>query len=165
MRLYEITGAMKGIQKMLDEGVPLEQLQDTLDECGVDFKEKAESILFALANLGGEIDGCKAEIDRLAKRKKSKENQVASLKNYLLFNMQELKSGKIDNGVMTASIRKGAQALHISDEDAIPQEFKNISTSVSTDKKALLKALKGLAEGEIIAGAEVVAGKNTLTVK
>ncbi len=165
MRLYEITGAMKEVQQMLDDGVPIEQLEDTLNEIEIDFKEKAESCLFAVANLNGEIDGCKSEIDRLAKRKKAKENQVTKLKEYLLFNMQELNSGKIDNGVMTASIRKGAPALQINSEDSIPQEFKKIVTSVSTDKKALLKALKELEEGEVIEGAEVIQGKSTLTIK
>jgi len=165
MKLYEITGAMKEVQQMIDDGVPLEQLEDTLGEIEIDFKEKAESCLFALANLNAEIEGCKSEVDRLTARKKTKESQAAKLKEYLLFNMQELNSGKIDNGVMTASIRKGAPKLQINDESAIPQEFKKISTSVSTDKKELLKALKELEEGETIEGAEVVLGKNTLTIK
>jgi uncharacterized small protein (DUF1192 family) len=165
MKLYEITGAMKEVQQMIDDGVPLEQLEDTLNEIGVDFKEKAESCLFAVANLNSEVGAYTAEIERLTAKKKSKVNQIASLKSYLLINMQELKSGKIDNGLITASIRKGAPALQINNESAIPQEYKNISTSVSTDKKALLKALKELAEGEIIEGAEVVPGKNTLTIK
>ncbi|MDC0637469.1 siphovirus Gp157 family protein [Flavobacteriaceae bacterium] len=165
MKLYEITGAMKDVEKMIDEGVPLDQLEDTLNEIEIDFKEKAESCLFALANINSEVNGCKIEIDRLIARKKSKEAQAAKLKEYLLFNMQELKSGKIDNGVMSASLRKGAPALKISNEDAIPLEFKKIATSVSTDKKALLAALKELTEGEVIEGAEVVPGKTTLTIK
>jgi len=165
MKLYEITGAMKEVQQMLDDGVPLDQLEDTLNEIGIDFKEKAESCLFAVANLNSEVGAYKAEIDRLTAKKKSKENQIVSLKNYLLYNMQELNSGKIDNGLMSASIRKGAPALQINNESYLPQEFKKISTSVSIDKKGLLKALKELEEGETIEGAEVVPGKNTLTIK
>lgn len=165
MKLYEITGAMREVQKMIDDGVPLDQLQDTLNEIEIDFKEKAEQCLFALANLDSEIAGCKTEEDRLAARRKSKVNQKEALKKYLLFNMQELKSGKIDNGVMTASLRKGAPALSITNEDEIPVEYKKIHTSISTDKKALLSALKELSEGETIKGAEVVTGKTTLTVK
>jgi len=165
MQLYKITGAMKEVQQMIDDGVPLDQLEDTLSEIEIDFKEKAESCLFAIANLNSEVGAYKAEIERLTAKKKSKENQAVKLKEYLLLNMQELNSGKIDNGIMTANIRKGAPALQINDESAIPQEFKNISTSVSTDKKALLKALKELPEGEAIEGAEVVQGKNTLAIK
>lgn len=165
MKLYEITGAMKEVQQMLDDGVPLEQLEDTLNEIGIDFKEKAESCLFAIANLNSEAGAYKAEIERLTVKKKSKESQVSKLKDYLLYNMQELNSGKIDNGLMSASIRKGAPALQINNESYLPQEFKKISTTVSIDKKGLLSALKELAEGETIKGAEVVPGKNTLTIK
>ena len=165
MKLYEISEAMKDVQKMLDDGVPLEQLEDTLNEIEIDFKQKAESCLFALANLKAEIEGCKSEEARLNARRQSKEKQVDKLKEYLLFHMQELNSGKIDNGVMTASIRKGAPKLQINDVDAIPIEFKKISTVVSTDKKGLLAALKELNEGESITGAEVVQGSNTLTIK
>jgi uncharacterized small protein (DUF1192 family) len=165
MQLYKITGAMKEVQQMIDDGVPLDQLEDTLSEIEIDFKEKAESCLFAVANLNSEVGAYKAEIERLTAKKKSKENQAIKLKEYLLLNMQELNSGKIDNGIMTANIRKGSPVLQINDERSIPQEFKKISTSVSTDKKALLKALKELPEGEAIEGAEVVQGKNTLTIK
>lgn len=165
MKLYEITGAMKEVQQMLEDGVPVEQLQDTLDEIELDFKEKAESCLYALANLNAEAEGCKAEIARLTERKKIKENQAKKLKDYLLFNMQDLGFKKVDNGVMTASVRKGVQKLQINNEDAIPQEFKKINTSVSIDKALLLKSLKELEEGKTIEGAEVIQGEHTLTIK
>jgi len=165
MQLYKITEQMKEVQSMVDEGVPLDQLEDTMKLIEMDFKEKAESILFVLANIKSEIEACKAEETRLADRRKSKEKQAEKLKEYLLYNMQELKSGKIDNGVMTANIRKGAPVLVITNEEAIPNEYKKIAVTSSTDKKGLLKALKELEEGETIEGAEVGAGKNTLTIR
>ena len=165
MKLYEITEQMKDVQSMVDDGVPLDQLEDTMQLIEMDFKEKAESILFVLANIKGEIESCKTEESRLAGRRKTKESQSEKIKEYLLYNMQELKSGKIDNGVMTASIRKGSPALLITNEDAIPNEYKKIAVTSSTDKKGLLKALKELEDGETIEGAEVCAGKNTLTIK
>lgn len=165
MQLYKITEAMKEVQAMVDEGVPLDQLEDTMKLIEMDFKEKAESILFVLANIKSEIEACKAEELRLSGRRKAKENQAEKLKEYLLYNMQELKSGKIDNGVMTANIRKGSPVLVITNEDAIPNEYKKIAVTSSTDKKGLLKALKELEEGETIDGAEIGAGKNTLTIK
>lgn len=165
MKLYELTEAMKDVQAMLDEGVPIEQLQDTLNDLDCDFQDKAKNVLFAIANLKAESEMISAEIKRLYGKSKAKDNQVASLRNYLLYNMQELNSGKIDNGVMSASIRKGSPTLQINNEELIPVKYKVISTSVSTDKKGLLKAIKELEEGEKIEGAEVVAGKNTLTIK
>ena len=165
MKLYEITEQMKEIQSMVDEGVPLDQLEDTMQLIEMDFKSKAENILYVLANINSEVSTCKIEEERLKTRRITKEKQAEKLKEYLLYNMQELKSGKIDNGVMSASVRKGAPVLLISNEDAIPQEFKKISVTASTDKKGLLAALKQLKEGETIEGAEIGTGKNTLTIK
>ena len=165
MRLYELTEATKEVTKLLDDGVPFEQLEETLKELDCDFQEKAKNILFAIANLKAEEEMIDNEMKRLGGKKKTKSNQVDNLRNYLLFNMEELKSGKIDNGVMSASVRKGAQSLLIKDEGLIPDEYKVIKTTVSADKKGLLKALKELGEGEAIDGAEIVAGKNTLTIK
>lgn len=165
MKLYEITGAMKDIQNLIDDDVPMDQLQDTITQIEGDFNDKAKSILFVIANINSDIESCKAEEQRLQKKRKAKENAVQRIRDYLLFNMQELNSGKIDNGILTASIRKGAPALSITDEYEIPEKFKKISTTISTDKKELLKALKEIEEGESIPGAELVQGKTTLTIK
>ena len=165
MNLYQITGAMADVQSLIDDGVPMEQLIDTIKLIEADFNKKAESILYVLANIGAECSAIKSEETRLAERRKVKENAAARLKEYLQLNMQELNCSKVDNGVMTASIRKGASALLIENEEAIPQEFKKISTNVSIDKRGLLKALKGLEDGATIDGAQVVPGKSTLTIK
>ena len=165
MKLYEITESMKVIENMLDEGIPVEELQDTLDEINLDFETKASNCLYAVANMNAEIEGCKAEITRLTERKKVKEQQVARLKEYLLFNMQEMKKSKVENGVMTASIRKGTPKLSIVDEIAIPIDYKKITAITAIDKRALLKACKELEEGESIDGVELVQGENTLTIK
>ena len=162
MKLYEITEAMADLERMLDEGVPEDQLADTIEDMKGDFKEKAESILYILTNMNSQADAYKAEEKRLSDKRKSTEKQIERLKEYLLFNMQELNSGEINNGIMSASIRKGAPVLVISDEDLIPVEWKEIKTTVSTDKRGLLKALK---DGEVVEGAEVGTGKNTLTIK
>lgn len=165
MQLYKITESMQNVQDMIEDGVPVEQLQDTIELIEMDFKEKAESILFVIANMNAEVEACKVEENRIKARRITRENSIARLKEYLLYNMQELNSGKIDNGIMTASLRKGAPALEILDEDLIPADYKKITVNTATDKKGLLKALKELEEGETIPGAQVVQGKNTLTIK
>lgn len=162
MKLYEITEAMADLEKMLDDGIPEDQLADTIEEMKGEFKDKAESILFILANMGSQIDAYKAEETRLSGKRKAEEKRVEKLKEYLLLNMQELNYGEVNNGVMSAKIRKGTPVLVIDDEDLIPIEWKKISTSVSIDKRELLKALKDGKEAE---GASIGAGKNTLTIK
>lgn len=165
MKLYEITEAMKGLEELLENGTPLEDLSDAIESVKGGFVEKAESILFVLANLSSDVATYKAEEKRLADRRQSAEKQVEKLREYLLFNMTELKEKEVSNGVMKASIRKSAPALVVTDEDSIPNEYKKISTTVALDKRELLKALKDLSEGESIEGAEIGAVKNTLTIK
>ncbi len=165
MQLYKLTEAMAEVSKMADDGVPFEQIEDTLNELECDFQEKAKNILFAIANMEGEAEMISAEAKRLSDKKTTKLNQIKRLREYLLINMQSTGATKIENGVMTASIRKGVVSAVIKDEELIPVEFKNIKTTITTDKKGLLKALKELKEGESIEGAELGAGKNTLTIK
>ena len=162
MKLYEITEAMADLEKMLDDGIPEDQLADTIEEMTGEFKDKAESIIFILANMDSQINAYKAEEKRLSDKRKAEEKRVEKLKEYLLLNMQELNYGEVNNGVMSAKIRKGAPVLVIDDEDLIPIEWKKISTSVSIDKRELLKALKDGKEAE---GASIGTGKNTLTIK
>jgi hypothetical protein len=165
MKLYEITEAMKGLEEMLENGTPIDELADAIESVKGGFQERAESILFVLANLTGDIDKYKAEEKRLAERRKQAEKQAEKLKEYLLFNMGELNESEVSNGVKTAKIRKAAPVLVVTDEDKIPIQYKKISTSVALDKCGLLKALKDLPQGEAIEGAEVGAGKPTLQIK
>lgn len=162
MKLYEITGAMAEMQKLIDEGVPPEQLEDTLNEIQEDFDVKAGSCLFAMANLNGEIEAAKNEEARLSERRKSKEKQLNKLKDYVLFNMKQLNKSKVDNGTMTATVRKGRAIVSIIDEDSIPFDYKNVKTSVAVDKKKLLDDLK---DGAEIEGAALTTSDETLTVK
>jgi len=164
MNLYEITGAMAAVQQMAEDGVPPEQLADQIELLDGDFKSKAGSILYVIANLKAEVEAVKAEENRLIARRKTRENSIARLKEYLLANMTAIDLKKVDNGIMTASIRKGVQVAQIDNEDSIPNEFKLIKTVVVTDKRELLKALKALPVGESIDGAQMVQGKNTLTL-
>jgi folate-binding Fe-S cluster repair protein YgfZ len=162
MKLYEITGAMAEMQKLIDEGVPPEQLEDTLNEIQEDFDIKAQSCLFAMANLNGEIETTKSEEARLNARRKSKEKQLEKLKDYVLFNMKQLGKSKVDNGTMTATVRKGRQIVSIIDENSIPFDYKKVNTSIAVDKKKLFDDLK---DGAEIKGAALTTSDETLTVK
>lgn len=165
MKLYELTDAMKELDQLMEDGIPIEQLSDTIEDIKGDFKEKAESILFVIANKQAQAEAYKAEEKRLAEKRKTEEKQIERIKEYLLFNMQELDYPEVNNGVLSAKLRKSAPSLSIDDEDLIPVSYKNIKTTVSVDKKELLKALKELPEGESIKGATLITGKKSLTFK
>lgn len=162
MKLYEITGNMKEIENMISEGVPEDQLIDSIELIKGDFESKGESILFLLANMNGDIEAFKAEEKRLSDRRRAIEKSKSKLEEYLVYNMQAMKLKKINGGTKSASLSKPRPVLSITDESLIPDEYRSIKVVDSIDKKAALAALKGGAE---IPGATIGESKPGLTLK
>lgn len=165
MNLYELTGQYLEVQKMIDGGVELEQLRDTLEEIDSGLEEKAGNILYLITNMQGDIEKIKAEEKRLADKRKGAEKTIESLKNYLVDNMSAQDKPKIDNGIISCSIIKPRPVLVLSDEALVPDEFKKITVSSAIDKKELLARLKELKEGEEIGGASIGQSKIGLKIK
>lgn len=161
MKLYEISEAMKDIERMIEEGVPADQLIDSLKDMQEDFELKAKDILFVHANMAGDIEKLKVEESRLKERRQVAERQKARLEDYLRENMTSADMTEINNGVLTAKIGKPRPMVEIVDEDLIPDQYRAIKTTVSIDKKELLKAVK---EGDV-EGAALGYSKPSLTIK
>ena len=165
MNLYELTGQYLEVQKMIDEGVDIEQLNDTLEEIESGLEDKAGNILYLITNMQGDIEKIKAEEKRLSEKRKASEKTIESLKEYLVNNMSAQNKHKIDNGVISCSIIKPKPILVVGDESLIPDEFKKITVSSAIDKKGLLSRLKDLQEGEEIEGASIGKSKIGLKIK
>ena len=165
MNLYELTGQYLEVQKMIDEGVDIEQLNDTLEEIESGLEEKAGNILYLITNMQGDIEKVKAEEKRLSEKRKALEKTIESLKEYLVNNMSAQNKPKIDNGVISCSIIKPRPVLVLDDESLIPDEFKKITVSSAIDKKGLLSKLKDLKEGEEVEGARIGQSKIGLKIK
>jgi len=161
MKLYEITGAIHDLEKMLEDGLPPEQIEESLSDIAGDFDTKAKDILFVLANMDGEIEKFRSEEARLKERRLTAEKQKARLVNYLRYNMEQVGISTIQNGVMTAKLSKPRAIVEVLDESEIPEQYLSIKTSVSVDKKELLKALK---ENQV-PGAVLGESKPSLTIK
>jgi len=162
MQLYEITENLKQLGQMIEDGVEESQLIDALNDVNEAFEEKAKSILFLIRNIEGNIELSKLEEARLSNRRKSMEKQLDSIKAYLVMNMAESGKTKIDNGVIKASYIKPKPVLVLSDENAIPDSYKNPKVTISIDKKLILSDLK---EGKEIEGASIGESKAGLSVK
>lgn len=149
---------------MIDEGVPIEQLTDSLEEIESGLEEKAGNILFLIRNIEGDIEKIKAEEKRLKEKRLSAEKSIENVKAYLVQNMAAQNKAKIDNGVVKCSIIKSRPVLVLSDEGLIPDTFKKITVSSAIDKKQLLAHLKELPEGETIEGAAIGESKIGLKI-
>lgn len=69
---------------------------DTLDAIEEEFELKAENLACYIKQISGELEMLKKEKAAFERRRKAKENQFNSLKNYLLDCMQKIKRTKIE---------------------------------------------------------------------
>ena len=162
MNLYNITKNLTQLNQMIEDGVDPEQLEEAFNDVEEAFEDKAKSVLFVLKNMQANIDSVKSEEDRLKKKRAMIERQYSGLKEYLMLNMVELGLGKIDNGVLKASLTKPKPMLVVTQEGIVSDLYKREKTTVSIDKKKMLDDLK---DGKKVAGAEIGESKAGLNLK
>ena len=162
MNLYNITKNLTQLNQMIEDGVDPEQLEEAFNDVEEAFEDKAKSVLFVLKNMQANIDSVKSEEDRLKKKRVTIERQYSGLKEYLMLNMVELGLGKIDNGVLKASLTKPKPMLVVTQEGIVSDLYKVEKITVSIDKKKMLDDLK---DGKKVEGAEIGESKAGLNLK
>ncbi len=135
--------------------LPIEVVTDTLEALTGDLEEKAVNVTKFLRNMEATAKAIKeAELD-MAKRRRSLENRVKWMKDYLKGNMEHTGITKIECPYFKLSIQKNPATVNITDEKAIPDQFKEQIISWKIDKTAIKNALK---TGETVTGAVLANG-------
>lgn len=132
----------------------IQAIQDTLEMINVSIEEKLENTAKYMINVESDIQGIKAEIDRLNKVKKSKESTIETLKNNIEYSMKQKGLEKLEVGTFKAGYRK-SESVEIINLDVIPADFTKVE--IKADKTAIKKALKA---GETVEGAEIKVNQN-----
>lgn len=147
--LYELTRAIEEFDLEIDEETGEVTNLDELDALELERDTKVENIALWVKNLTAEAAAIKAEVQNLTKRQKAAENKAERLKDYLMGNLagEKFKTPKVAISYRTS------EAVEITDEDLIPDEFLTIKTEYKPDKKAIKDELKAGGEVE---GAELV---------
>ena len=158
MKLYEISDQFKELEKL--EDIDQETLNDTLESLTAEFQDKGVSVAAYFLNMDSDIRELKAAEKRITDRLKAIENRSASLKEYLLLNMQRLDINEISCPEFSVKLRKPQQVVQLNKE-AI-EGYTTMVTSLKIDKVAIKKALKS---GEAIDGASLIDGKVSLIIK
>ena len=131
---------------------------DTLDAIEGEFELKAENIACYIKQVAGELEMLKKEKAAFERRRKSKENQFNSLKNYLLDCMQKIKRTKIETARTKISIRNNAESAQFENEKAFIQWAKKNADDLlnygepTIGKTAVKKALQ---DGRKLPGASL----------
>jgi hypothetical protein len=159
--LYEIADDWEYIVGLeVETEDDLEALNRLLGEVEGRFEEKAKRVAAYIRNLETDIDGHKAEEDRLATRRRNMARKVDGLKDYLKLNLNHLGLKKLDTDLFTIAVQANPPSVKILDEAKIPKDYWKPVDPV-LDKKAILQTLK---DGGTVEGAEIFCG-DSLRIK
>lgn len=159
-KLYELANNYRNLIELIDrEDVEQDLIQNALKECQGDIEEKVDNIVKLIRNTESDIEGYKAEEKRLNARRKSLENTVTSLKNYLDSSLKGLGLKEVKTTLFTCKFQKSKASVDIENLEDIPSGY--IKIKKEADKIALYTALK---MGEEVPGAKLVQNE-TLKIK
>lgn len=155
--IYELNKNYMELTAMLEAAETpeeVEAIQNILEMLDCSIEEKIENTAKYMVNVEADIQGIKAEIDRLNKVKKSKESTIETLKNNIQYSMQQKGIEKLEVGTFKAGYRK-SESVEIINLDVIPADFTKVE--IKADKTAIKKAIKS---GEVVEGAEIKTNMN-----
>ena len=163
MKLYEITGEVKQLEKLVEDGeLTADQIKDTLESSELEFQSKSEGIANLIGSWSDDLSTLDVHIKRLQERKKSIKASQDRLKEYLRYNMVESGITKISCPLFSVTLRKGIKKVNILDVDLLPDEYVNAKVEIKADSRKILKDLK---EGVDVTGAILEQGADTLLIK
>lgn len=139
--LYELTELYTNL---MDLDLEDEDVQQALGDIDEKIEVKADNIAKLIKSLEGQKDICKAEEERIYKRRKSIENRIDNLKEYLQKTMIATDKRKFKTDLFSFSIQKNRASLKILDEEKVPEEYVEYDRKVLKDKlkKAITEGLE-----------------------
>ena len=154
-KLYELSTGYKNIEYLLENGENNEELQVVLDSLGEEIEDKAENIAKLIKNYEADIEAFKTEEKRIAERRRTLENDVKRLKEYLFNNMKLTGKTKFKRGTFSFNIAKNPASVEIVNQDIIPMDYRELVEVIN--KKDILQDLKN---GKDVQGAILKQGES-----
>lgn len=151
--LYEMTSMYRNVSNLIEEDGDNEDLFIALDSITDNVRIKTENIAKLIKSVEGNMEVIREEEKRLAAKRRALGNKVESLKDYMENEMRGMNLDRVDGDLFTIAIQKNPPSVNFSDEDLIPEEFKEEVVTVKISKKEIAEAIK---RGEEVPGAEMV---------
>lgn len=162
MKLYELHQKFAHLEELMDSAENPDVIRDTLDSIDALAEEKALNIVWLLKQLEGEVELFKAEEMRLAARRRARENRIHSLKEYLMFCIEQSGRDKLTAGTFMISKQRSNASVAVDNVDAIPLEYMYIKTTPAIDRAAILDALKN---GVAVPGARLLDQEHHIRIR
>jgi len=148
--------------RLADEDLPPEMIADTLEGMQGEFEDKLEGILQFIKNEAALSAALKEEEEKLSTRRKSAENRISRLKEYVATCMEKAELINVRAGLQEVSVRKASRTVEILDINAIPGDYVDYETITKPDKLAIKKQLEA---GVDIPGVTLKTNKPGLIIK
>lgn len=147
--------------RLADMDLDDETIRDTLEGMQYPVEEKAKNVAAFVKNLEASAEAIKHAEEDMAKRRKAIESRAASLRRYLLENMDRCNITKIDSPHFCISIRENPAAVVIDAAGQIPCEYYVYPEAPEPypDKKLIAKAIK---DGFEVPGAHLSKSKRVV---
>lgn len=155
--IYELNKNYQEVSALLETAETEEELQainDTLEMLDCSIEEKVENTAKYIKNVESDIEGIKAEINRLTALKKQKERNTEWLKSNIEYALKTKGIEKLEVGTFKCGYRK-SESVEVEDLNALPMDY--IKTKMEPDKTAIKKALKA---GEELIGVRLKTNMN-----
>lgn len=155
--IYQITDKYKFIQQLIEDGAPEEAFIEALNAIDGELAEKLENYAAVIKNIESDINGIKAEVDRLNERKKVMEASVKRMKENMQTAMVETGQTNVKGEKFSFNVQKNPPSLLVHDDSLIPIDYIKVEEVKTIDKKAILAELKN---GADIQGVEIQQGES-----
>lgn len=154
MKLYEITTEL---ERLCDTDEDFDD--NALALLSKELEKKTDSIGALIRTINSDVEAIKAEEKRLSEKRKALENREKSIKDYVLFQMQEHNLDEFRGGIFKISRQQSPPKLVI-DVPAVdlpPRFVTVIPSTVEANKDAIKEALK---RGEEVKGCHLQSGEH-----
>lgn len=125
-----------------------------------EFQAKADAYAAVIREQEAHAEALQEEASRMVALAKQKKSRAEYLTQRIAFAMQEQGISKADTAHFRMSFRN-SQAVEVSDQDAIPQDYMRTKTVIEPDKIAIKAALK---QGHVIPGTALI-DRQSLQIK
>lgn len=142
--LFEVAANYRALaEKLHDTDLDDKTIEDTLESESGDLVEKLTNVGFVIRNIDAEVSAMKDAEEKIAARRKSKENRIARLKAYALANMLATGKTKIESPYFVMGLRNNPESVVIDAESQIPADYmRELPATYSPDKTLIKKAIQ-----------------------
>ena len=160
MKLYELSTAYVALRDLIEEG---QDFEESLNQISDEFDYKVESVAKMVREFEAEAKALSEEGKKFMERANAANNKAASLKSYLLNEMQAVGKDKIEGKLLKVALQKSPPSCHVINEAEIPADFiRIIPEQREPDKKAIIDAWK---QGTVVPGVEIQADKKYVVIR